>query len=335
MSVSVGSPALPPRALIVTLFGLYARESGGWLSVATLVKLLAQVGVDEPAVRSAISRLKRRGVIAPERVDGSAGYTIGEHTRRMLDLGDRRIFDRRQPSLTDGWLLAVFSVPEAERDQRHLLRSRLAWLGFGTVSAGTWIAPQHLEDEAREALDGFGAYVELFRADHLGFGVLPEKIATWWDLARTVLAVLGLRSRTLRRSRVVATAPHRRRRRRVRRLRAHPHRLAAPAVPRPGPARVAAPRRLGRHPRRRDLRGDPHTPGRPGTPLRRCSANLRHPYPSRRSALVAQGIERRTPKPGVAGSNPAGGTLRDLRSRFPVPSGFKLGGVASRSVGAR
>jgi hypothetical protein len=27
-----------------------------------------------------------------------------------------------------------------------------------------------------------------------------------------------------------------------------------------------------------------------------------------RSALVAQGIERRTPKPGVAGSNPAGGT---------------------------
>ena len=27
-----------------------------------------------------------------------------------------------------------------------------------------------------------------------------------------------------------------------------------------------------------------------------------------RSALVAQGIERRTPKPGVAGSIPAGGT---------------------------
>jgi phenylacetic acid degradation operon negative regulatory protein len=183
MSGSNGSTTLPPRALIVSLYGLYARESGGWLSVATLVKLLAQVGVEEAAVRSAISRLKRRGVIAPERVDGSAGYTIAEHTRRMLDLGDRRIFDRKQASLSDGWLLAVFSVPEAERDQRHLLRSRLAWLGFGTVSAGTWIAPQHLEDEAREALDGFGPYVELFRADHLGFGVLPEKIASWWDLA--------------------------------------------------------------------------------------------------------------------------------------------------------
>ena len=241
MSVSIGSPALPPRALIVTLYGLYARESGGWLSVATLVKLLAQVGVDEPAVRSAISRLKRRGVIAPERVDGSAGYTIGEHTRRMLDLGDRRIFDRKQASLSDGWLLAVFSVPEAERDQRHLLRSRLAWLGFGTVSAGTWIAPQHLEDEAREALDGFGPYVELFRADHLGFGVLPEKIASWWDLTELSQQYSDFDREHASRPRRVATAPQRRRRRGVRRLPAHPHRLAAPAVPRPRPARVPAP----------------------------------------------------------------------------------------------
>ena len=31
-------------------------------------------------------------------------------------------------------------------------------------------------------------------------------------------------------------------------------------------------------------------------------------------ALVAQGIERRTPKPGVAGSNPAGGTEMDCPS---------------------
>lgn len=174
--------AFPPRALIVTLYGLYARESGGWLSVATLVKLMAALDVDEPAVRSAISRLKRRGVIAPARVDGSAGYTIAEHTRRMLDLGDRRIFDRRQAELSDGWLLAVFSVPETERDKRHLLRSRLAWLGFGNVGAGIWIAPQHLEDEAREALESFGPYVDLFRADHLGFGELADKISTWWDL---------------------------------------------------------------------------------------------------------------------------------------------------------
>lgn len=185
MSLAKDNAGLPPRALIVTLYGLYARESGGWLSVATLVRLMAALDVDEPAVRSAISRLKRRGVIAPARVDGSAGYTIADHARRMLDLGDRRIFGRRPAQLSDGWLLAVFSVPESERDKRHQLRSRLAWLGFGTVSSGIWIAPRHLEDEAREVLEGegFGPYVDLFRADHVGFDGLAEKIWSWWDLA--------------------------------------------------------------------------------------------------------------------------------------------------------
>ena len=45
------------RHLIITIYGLYARHDGGWLSVATLIRLLADLGIDEPAVRSAISRL--------------------------------------------------------------------------------------------------------------------------------------------------------------------------------------------------------------------------------------------------------------------------------------
>jgi phenylacetic acid degradation operon negative regulatory protein len=178
-------PALhPPRALIVSLFGLYSRESGGWLSVATLIKLMGRLGIDEAAVRSSISRLKRRGVIEAERVDGSAGYTIGTHARQILELGDRRIFERKAARLSDGWLLAVFSVPEAERDKRHVLRSRLAWLGFGTVSSGIWIAPRHLEDEAREVLTsgGLAEYVDLFHADHRGFDDVQAKVSIWWNL---------------------------------------------------------------------------------------------------------------------------------------------------------
>ena len=47
-----------PRALIVTIYGLYARDTGGWFSIAALIRLMAELGVDQPAVRSAISRLK-------------------------------------------------------------------------------------------------------------------------------------------------------------------------------------------------------------------------------------------------------------------------------------
>jgi len=174
-----------PRALIVTVYGLYAREVGGWLSVSALIRLMAEVGVDEPAVRSSISRLKRRGILVAERVGGTAGYALSDDARTILDEGDRRIFERPRASRDDGWVLAVFSVPEAQRQKRHTLRSRLSWLGFGTVGAGVWIAPGHLEAETRDVLErhDLASYVDLFHAAYLGFGEVAEQVASWWDLA--------------------------------------------------------------------------------------------------------------------------------------------------------
>ena len=174
--------ALQPRQLIVSLYGLYAREHGSWLSVAAVVRLMAALGVEEPAVRSSISRLKRRGLLDARRVDGVAGYALTEGAQEILADGDARIFGRRRAEESDGWLLVVFSVPESERDKRHQLRSQLTRLGFGTVAPGVWVAPGHLAGEAAEVLErrGLAGYVELFRGVHLG--AVREQVARWWDL---------------------------------------------------------------------------------------------------------------------------------------------------------
>ena len=179
-----GRATLQPRSLIVTVYGLYARETSGWLAVSTLVRLLEDVGIEEAAVRSAISRLKRRGVLVAHSRAGTAGYELSAAGRDILLEGDQRIFRPVRPGLDDGWLLAVFSVPETERRQRHQLRSRLTWLGFGTVSAGVWVAPAHLLDETVQVLQRYGLtdYVDLFRADHLAFGDLRAEVARWWQL---------------------------------------------------------------------------------------------------------------------------------------------------------
>lgn len=173
-----------PRALIVTVYGLYAREAGGWLSISSLIKLMAAVGVEEPAVRSSTSRLKRRGILVAEKVDGVAGYALSDRARAILLEGDRRIFERPRADLDDGWLVAVFSVPESERDKRHQLRSRLSWLGFGTVGSGVWIAPAHVEREAEDVLEsnGLTEYVDLFRAEYVAFRPERDLVASWWDL---------------------------------------------------------------------------------------------------------------------------------------------------------
>ncbi len=172
-----------PRQLIVTLYGLYARNHDGWLSVAALVRLMAALGVDEPAVRSSISRLKRRGLLAAER-RGVAGYVLTPTAREILADGDTRIFGRRRATAADGWVVVVFSVPESERERRHRLRTQLARLGFGTVAPGVWVAPGHLAGELEEVLRRLGleGYVELFRGEHLPFGDPAADVRAWWDL---------------------------------------------------------------------------------------------------------------------------------------------------------
>jgi phenylacetic acid degradation operon negative regulatory protein len=175
--------ATRPRAYLTTIYGLYAREEAGWFSVSNLIRMLAQLDVDEPAVRSSISRLKRRGILHAERVNGSAGYALSPQAQAILARGDRRIFTRPRATVADGWILVVFSVPESERKMRHLIRSRLSGLGYGTVGPGVWVAPAHLKDETADVLrqDDLMRYVDLFQGGYLSEGV-KEEIATWWDL---------------------------------------------------------------------------------------------------------------------------------------------------------
>ncbi|OYD67119.1 PaaX family transcriptional regulator [Rhodococcus sp. OK302] len=173
-----------PRQLIVTLFGLYGRAEKNWLSVASLVRLMAELGVDGPAVRSSISRLKRREILLSSRHGTAAGYSMSPLLLDVLAEGDARIFGRSRATVDDGWLLVVFSVPESERENRHALRTVLTRLGFGTAAPGVWIAPGNVEREVRETLERrqLHGYVDIFSGNHVAFGDLRSKVRDWWDL---------------------------------------------------------------------------------------------------------------------------------------------------------
>ncbi|MFD9030162.1 PaaX family transcriptional regulator C-terminal domain-containing protein [Streptomyces sp. NPDC059567] len=174
---------LRPSSLINTVYGAFLRRLGGWISVADLITLMSELDIDGPAARSAISRLKKKGVLEPER-RGATGYQLSPAAHPVFDEGDRRIFGSLEPAkLSDGWAMAVFSVPESERSYRYQLRTRLTWLGFGNIAPGVWLAPGRLLDGAREMLirRGLSDYVHLFAADYAAFSDLPETVSSWWD----------------------------------------------------------------------------------------------------------------------------------------------------------
>ncbi|GAA3315792.1 PaaX family transcriptional regulator [Arthrobacter ramosus] len=186
MADAVPDVAPTPRHqhLIVTVYGLYARNQDGTFAVADLIQLLGDLGVESAGVRSSVSRLKKRGVLVSLKRGGSAAYKLSPELEGVFSAGDERIFAPRRAQKDDAWLLASFSVPEAQRHLRHRLRTILTRVGCGQVSPGLWIAPGNLADEVEQQLRRaeLMEYVDLFKATHLTGGPIDEKVGQWWDL---------------------------------------------------------------------------------------------------------------------------------------------------------
>jgi phenylacetic acid degradation operon negative regulatory protein len=182
--IAVPAPPLRHQQLILTIYGLYGRRGGGALPISVLIDMLGDLGHDAPGVRSAVSRLKAKGVLNSVKAGGVAKYELSPRSLEMVNEGDERIFSPYRGEPDHDWVLAIFSVPETMRDRRHQLRTELTRLGFGSMAAGVWIAPSGVREGAqrRLAARGLAEYVEFFTGAYSAEGDMRAKVAQWWDL---------------------------------------------------------------------------------------------------------------------------------------------------------
>jgi phenylacetic acid degradation operon negative regulatory protein len=78
----------------------------------------------------------------------------------------------------------VLRVPEARREVRHQVRTRLAWAGFGSLGGGVWLTP-HVgrEAELRDVIAAApAAEATSFVASLGAFGRAEDVVAAAWDL---------------------------------------------------------------------------------------------------------------------------------------------------------
>ncbi len=172
-------------SLLRSIVGMYLRELDGWIPTSAMIELMGAVGVAAPVARTAIVRVRQKGLLVAEVRDGVAGLGLGAGARRMLARGDRRIYHPRMMSMGDRWCLATVSVPEPERALRHQLRRRLQGIGCGNVALGLWICPAFLAEEVVEILTELDlrsrATIFVTETPDVG-GSLQEFVARWWDL---------------------------------------------------------------------------------------------------------------------------------------------------------
>ena len=72
-------------SLLRTVIGLYLREAGGWMASASLVELMLALEIPAALTRTALTRLRNKGVVVSAVRGGTAGYELDSRAARMLE----------------------------------------------------------------------------------------------------------------------------------------------------------------------------------------------------------------------------------------------------------
>ena len=178
---------IQPRAALLTLYGDYGLQiPQGEIGIGSLIELLSNFGLSEQAIRSAVSRMCRNGILKVRRMNTKSYYSLTEEGSGLLETGKQRIFDRKKRHWNDRWTIVTYSIPEQQRTVRNQLRQELGWLGFGPLSKATWISPNNLIEQVEEIANRLHIkdHIQIFETQHHGSTDPQNIVSRCWDLKR-------------------------------------------------------------------------------------------------------------------------------------------------------
>ncbi len=133
------------RSALFDVYGDHLRTRGNQAPIASLVRLLAPVGIGAPAVRTAVSRMVAQGWLAPVTLGVGPGYRATDQAvQRLADAADR-VYRRGSPPWDGRWHLSFVEAPR-DRSARARLRAELGFLGLAEYAPGVWVSPWVRED---------------------------------------------------------------------------------------------------------------------------------------------------------------------------------------------
>ena len=135
-------------SLIVSILGDISGAQGQ-VPLPEILSLTARMGIDERAVRTALSRLSRDGLARSDRAEGVTRYGFDTAGRGLFEQAQARIYVSPQALATAQWRLAV--LPPVRAADRNRMLDALHAQGAAVAAQGLALWPACQPVEAGQA----------------------------------------------------------------------------------------------------------------------------------------------------------------------------------------
>jgi phenylacetic acid degradation operon negative regulatory protein len=148
------------QSLVRTLLGDYTwADAGEPIPAGVFTRVMAEFGISDMAARLALERVAGHGFLQREKQGRAVLYrlsawALAKHQERFA----RLLGTDTKPAPWDGkWTLVLASVPEAQRELRAQLRTRLLAARFARLYDAAWLRPGAAAVQtARAVLESLG-----------------------------------------------------------------------------------------------------------------------------------------------------------------------------------
>ncbi|MFC5585567.1 PaaX family transcriptional regulator C-terminal domain-containing protein [Nitratireductor kimnyeongensis] len=127
-------------SLVITLFGDAIVPRGGEAPLAGLQEVMARLGVEAGALRTAMSRLASDGWVVRERRGRNSFFSLDKHGQHAFDLATRRIYAAGPPAWDGSWTVAI-AAPGSNGVHDCTLKDG----GFLKIADGIYLLPRTVE----------------------------------------------------------------------------------------------------------------------------------------------------------------------------------------------
>ncbi|WP_048648075.1 PaaX family transcriptional regulator [Nitratireductor soli] len=169
-------------SLVITVFGDAIMPRGGEAPLSGLQEVMARLGIEAGALRTAMSRLASDGWVVRERRGRNSFFSLDEHGRHAFDLATRRIYAPGPPDWDGSWTVAI-APPGGNGAHTEALAER----GFLKIAGGVHLLPRTMDESSDD-----GATLSEMLVIHGSSAEHPEMLRSLWPSEEIAAAYRNL-----------------------------------------------------------------------------------------------------------------------------------------------